>query len=353
MNWQQFCELLLDRFPDAGAHESMDQFHQLKQYTTVNTYIDTFEEWMTLMKIDHHYLPEYLFTLRFISGLKDALKHAVKTHKPPDLRAAYWYARQEELALLSITKRQNTVTITNRQQNTQPTNRFPQNREQRNKPPMDRNKEKGKCWYCPEDWSFGHKCASIKSIVHAIEMQGHSDDEEGYEQEAVDIPQPLLLPQVSLQPEQVLQQPLQQPADNVMQLPLQAPHGMPGEGTLSVQLMIEGKPAVALIDTGSTNTFIDLQFAKQNQFRLLPVPHRKVMVTGGVELSCQYILPQCNYKLQDKDLTNDFHILPLQGYDVILGANWLKKFNPNLIDWENRTVSLFYHGSWITLVDKQ
>jgi hypothetical protein len=116
MNWQQFCELLLDRFPDSGAHESMDQFQQLKQQTTVNTYIDTFEEWMTLMKRDHTYLPEYFFTLRFISGLKETIKHVVKTHKPPDLRAAYWYARQEELSYLSINKKQSNITATPRTQ---------------------------------------------------------------------------------------------------------------------------------------------------------------------------------------------------------------------------------------------
>jgi hypothetical protein len=105
MNWVQFCELLLDRFPDSGIHESMEQFQQLKQQNTVNTYIDLFEEWMTAMKRDHQYLPEYFFTLRFLSGLKDTIKHAVKCHKPPDLRSAYWYARQEELAFLSINKK--------------------------------------------------------------------------------------------------------------------------------------------------------------------------------------------------------------------------------------------------------
>jgi hypothetical protein len=46
------------------------------------------------------------------------------------------------------------------------------------KPPVERSKEKGKCWYYPEDWSFGHKCSGIKSMLHAIEMQGHSDDDE-------------------------------------------------------------------------------------------------------------------------------------------------------------------------------
>jgi hypothetical protein len=104
MNWQQFRELLLDRFPDAGAQESMDNFQHLKQMTTVNAYIDAFEEWMMRMKKDHPYLPENLFTLRFITGLKDTLKHVVITHKPPDLRSAFWYARQEEQAYLSVTK---------------------------------------------------------------------------------------------------------------------------------------------------------------------------------------------------------------------------------------------------------
>jgi hypothetical protein len=151
MNWQQFCELLLDRFPDAGAHESMDRFQQLKQQTTVNTYIDTFEEWMTLMKRDHTYLPEYFFTLRFISGLKETIKHAVKTHKPPDLRAAYWYARQEELSYLSVNKKQSNITVTPRTQPAQQPPRPALIREARPRPQMDKPKEKGKCWYCPED----------------------------------------------------------------------------------------------------------------------------------------------------------------------------------------------------------
>ncbi|KAK1649380.1 hypothetical protein QYE76_067185 [Lolium multiflorum] len=67
-------------FPDAGAQESMENFQHLKQMTTVNAYVDAFEEWMTRMKKDHPYLPGNFFTLRFISGLKDTLKHVVITH---------------------------------------------------------------------------------------------------------------------------------------------------------------------------------------------------------------------------------------------------------------------------------
>jgi hypothetical protein len=48
-----------------------------------------------------------------------------------------------------------------------------------------------------------------------------------------------------------------------------------------------------------------------------------------------------------------FYILPLKGYDVILKANWLKRFSPNFIDWEKRIVSITHKGEWLTLVDKQ
>jgi hypothetical protein len=57
-------------FPYSGAHESMNQFQQLKQICAFNQYIDNFKEWMTMMKQDHNYPPEYFFTLHFISCLK-------------------------------------------------------------------------------------------------------------------------------------------------------------------------------------------------------------------------------------------------------------------------------------------
>uniref|UniRef100_A0ACD5Y7D8 Uncharacterized protein n=1 Tax=Avena sativa TaxID=4498 RepID=A0ACD5Y7D8_AVESA len=330
MNWTHFCELLLERFPDAGVHESMDQCQLLKQVTTINNYIDIFEDWRTIMKRDHPYLPEHFFTLRFINGLKDTLKHAVKTHKPPDLKSAFWYARQEEMSFLSVNKKHVTLAPQPRQTLVQ---QFiqPPNKEARVKPPAERIKEKGKCWYCLEDWTFGHKCSGIKSMVHAIQMQGHNDNEEEEEQQIMikqlvpPLPHPL--------PEEETHAP---PVETLMQLSIQALHGMPGAGTLSVQLSFGRKQALALIDTGSTNTFSSLQFAQQNKLQLVPIPSRTVIVAGGGELTCEYILPQHGYHVQGKEFVHDFNILPLKGYDIILGANWLSKFSPNFIDWQKR-----------------
>ena len=46
-------------------------------------------------------------------------------------------------------------------------------------------------------------------------------------------------------------------------------------------------------------------------------------------------------------------MLPLKGYDIILGANWLKKYSPNLFDWDKRCITIFHKGDWLTLYDHQ
>jgi hypothetical protein len=162
----------------------------------------------------------------------------------------------------------------------------------------------------------------MKNIIHAIEMQGHSDDEE--EDEAV-APAEMLQEVVPIQqavaepPPPPAQQPRQ--VDGLMQLSVQGLHGMPGEGTLSVQMMIAGKQTMALIYTGSTDTFLDNDFVKASGFQTTPIRPQTVKVAGGGELACTHIVSQCSYKLQNIEFTNDFHVPPLKGYDIILGAN--------------------------------
>jgi hypothetical protein len=104
MNWSQFCSLLCDRFPSSGAEETMELCQQLKQTSTVEQYIEQFEQWMLDMKRDHSYFPEGFFLLGFITGLKDTIKHDTQCHKPATLIAAYWFARKQELSYISNKK---------------------------------------------------------------------------------------------------------------------------------------------------------------------------------------------------------------------------------------------------------
>jgi hypothetical protein len=74
----------------------MEQCQVLEQVNIVDNYVGQFEEWVTLMRSDHSYLPQNFFLLRFLSALKETIKHDTKCHKPATLRVAYWFARQQD-----------------------------------------------------------------------------------------------------------------------------------------------------------------------------------------------------------------------------------------------------------------
>jgi hypothetical protein len=139
----------------------MDQLQLLKQQTSVDNYIDSYETWMTQMKRDRAYLPQDFFVDRFVSGLKQSIKHHVHCQKPTDLLSAYWYARQYEKAYLSSVKQ--TVQGLLGQRTVPPPARPAALQENRNRAPVEqRNRAPRRCWYYPENWSVGHKCAPIQ-----------------------------------------------------------------------------------------------------------------------------------------------------------------------------------------------
>jgi hypothetical protein len=67
------------------------------------------------------------------------------------------------------------------------------------------------------------------------------------------------------------------------------------------------------------------KFAARHNLPIIQAAQNKVIVDGGGELLSDSILSQYNYTLAGKMFTHDFHVLPLKGYDIILGANWLNE----------------------------
>jgi hypothetical protein len=163
MSWDELSSILLERFPDLLAPDPMDQLQQLKQISTVNAYIDTYETWMTQMKRERTYLPNEFFVDRFISGLKEGIKHNVQCQKTDSLLSAYWYARQYEKAYLSNTKR-NITPLAAPRNPIPPARPLPAPTVIPGQAPARefRNRAPQKCWYCPDNWSIGHRCQPMQ-----------------------------------------------------------------------------------------------------------------------------------------------------------------------------------------------
>ena len=62
-------------------------------------------------------------------------------------------------------------------------------------------------------------------------------------------------------------------------------------------------------------------------------------IANGAELLCTQEVVQCPWEVQQNQFTTNFKILPLGGFDIILGMDWLEKYNPE-IDWVTKQLTI-------------
>lgn len=99
-----------------------------------------------------------------------------------------------------------------------------------------------------------------------------------------------------------------------------------------------------LIDSGSTHSFLDTQIVHHLQGVVkLPVPVKVTVADGGL-LQCEKQLPDCAWWLQGRCYKSNFKLLPLSGYDAILGMDWLVGLGVMKIDWEQKWLEYLDNG---------
>uniref|UniRef100_A0A0E0CZI5 Reverse transcriptase domain-containing protein n=1 Tax=Oryza meridionalis TaxID=40149 RepID=A0A0E0CZI5_9ORYZ len=96
LSWPAFKTMICQRFA-AKYIEITDSFRNLKQFSSVDTYIDKFEEVMALVKCKQPHLTESFFLDYFISGLKDHIKRPLKSLHVATLVDAYEHARNYDV----------------------------------------------------------------------------------------------------------------------------------------------------------------------------------------------------------------------------------------------------------------
>lgn len=69
----------------------------------------------------------------------------------------------------------------------------------------------------------------------------------------------------------------------------------------------------------------------------------KVIVANGDRVPCPGVYRAVQFTIDGEPFTTDFFALPLAGYDVVLGTDWLAALGPILWDFSTLTMS-FWHG---------
>jgi hypothetical protein len=171
----------------------------------------------------------------------------------------------------------------------------------------------------------------MQRALNAIEMHGNDDEPDRPVEVLVE--QQVSLNDPPLHNQQANVQ-VAQP-DQLMNISVVAYCGCPSNSTISLLLQFSKTLAIALADTGSTNTFMDLAFAKKHNIPLTPSKQQLVTVAGGGTLVSNAVSYDCKFNIQG-------HQLPL----ISASCN----YKAQMSSWEligSKSIIQLYLTSWL------
>jgi hypothetical protein len=104
---------------------------------------------------------------------------------------------------------------------------------------------------------------------------------------------------------------------------LHAVVGVPVCGTLQLEVQVGAATLTALVDTGSTHCFIGEAAAQRAGLPVMPRPRLTATVANGERITYPGVLRQAPIVIDSRPFAVDLYIMPLAGYDLVLGTQWL------------------------------
>lgn len=134
-----------------------------------------------------------------------------------------------------------------------------------------------------------------------------------------------------------------------MAISIQAMNGTKSIKTLRLRGHLHNQEVFMLIDSGSTHSFIsETAAAAVPNWQLLDHSVR-VQVANGSTILCTHQLVDQTWGCQGHTFLTTMKIIPLSGYDIVLGMDWLKLHSPMNVHWEEFWIQLPVQGRLVTL----
>ncbi|XP_066341688.1 uncharacterized protein [Miscanthus floridulus] len=111
---------------------------------------------------------------------------------------------------------------------------------------------------------------------------------------------------------------------------LHAIAGVHFSDTMQIQVALGNTSLIALLDSGSTHNFISKAAAQRRGLPLQHRPHLTATVSNCECVSCLSVIHQATLTISGDTFTVDLFVMPLAGYDVVLGTQWLASLGPIL-----------------------
>jgi hypothetical protein len=114
--------------------------------------------------------------------------------------------------------------------------------------------------------------------------------------------------------------------------------------TMQVAVHLAGSPFIALLDSESTHNFISESAAQRTGLHLQHRPRLTATVANSDRVSCVGVIRQATVTIHGDVFHIDLFVIPLAGYDMVLGTQWLATLGPVLWDFGRRNMTFEWHG---------
>jgi hypothetical protein len=86
-------------------------------------------------------------------------------------------------------------------------------------------------------------------------------------------------------------------------------------------------PVTVLFDSGATHSFITDQFVAKHNMPVSPMKKPLLVSSPGGDMKASHLCPQVNLKIMGVEFPSNPVVLKSWGIDVILGMDWLRKYD--------------------------
>ncbi|XP_068653843.1 uncharacterized protein [Aristolochia californica] len=188
------------------------------------------------------------------------------------------------------------------------------------RPETEQRRAKGLCYNCDEQYVQGHQCKRL------FWLDVLDDTEEDHPVED------------SVEAEQ------DEPAISV-----HAMTGMHSSNTMQVRTGLQHLQLLALVDSCSTHNFISQPAVEQLGLVIQHNTGISVSVANGGKISSAVNSPSTEFCIEGHSFVTNFMVIPLAGFDLVLGIKWLQTLRPILWDLKALTMTFTTDPHQITL----
>jgi hypothetical protein len=103
-------------------------------------------------------------------------------------------------------------------------------------------------------------------------------------------------------------------------------------GTMQIAVALGFASLIALLDSGSTHNFISEEVTRRSGLPLHQRPRLTALVANGERVTYAGVIRDVPLLIDGDSFPADLYVMPLAGYDVVLGTRWLGELGP--IVWD-------------------